>query len=265
MKNFIIATGIVIFAIGLGLSACKQKSPTNQETGAIVIATVDNSRTSVDWQGTYTGTVPCADCQGILTQITLKSDNTFSMQMEYLGKGNQAITFEGAFQWDDAGGIITLSGLEENSMPSSYLVGENKLIQLDMEGNRITGDLASMYELVKINETLVDVRWLLFELIDVDFSTRQFTPDTEPFITFHIEGNRISGNSGCNNFVGTYQMSAGSGLRFSGVASTRRMCLDMTIEDQMNKIFQLVDNFTQVDNNLTLSQGETTLAQFKRE
>ena len=38
----------------------------------------DNSRNSLDWQGTYVGTVPCADCPGIRMRIELKDDGTFA-------------------------------------------------------------------------------------------------------------------------------------------------------------------------------------------
>jgi heat shock protein HslJ len=185
--------------------------------------------------------------------------------MEYIGKEGSAQNFSGTFQWNTSGRTISLSGLSERSIPSTYQVGEDKLIQLDMNGNVITGDLASKYELIKVNELLVDVKWKLIEIKDVDLSTKNFEPEREPFIMFHTDGNRISGNGGCNNFFGTYQAGPGAGLRFSGVASTRMFCFDMAVEDQMNKIFQLVDNYMLNDNDLVLSQGETALAQFKRE
>ncbi|MDR0791964.1 MAG: copper resistance protein NlpE [Chitinophagaceae bacterium] len=147
MRKFILAGGLSIFILGFGMSACKWKGSTKSETNAIT--TADNSRVSIDWEGTYTGTVPCADCAGILTKITLKKDNTYNLQIEYMGKEGSAQRFEGTFKWDDSGSVITLGGLEKESMPAAYLVGENKLIQLDMNGKTITGEEASKYELTK--------------------------------------------------------------------------------------------------------------------
>ena len=43
-----------------------------------------NAQNSLDWAGTYEGTLPCADCPGIKTTITLKDDNTYTISEEYL-------------------------------------------------------------------------------------------------------------------------------------------------------------------------------------
>jgi heat shock protein HslJ/uncharacterized lipoprotein NlpE involved in copper resistance len=263
MKNFILTVGLCSFILGFGMSACKTKNAVKPETNTI--ATGDNSSISVDWAGTYMGTVPCADCQGILTRITLKEDNTYNLQIEYVGKGSPAENFEGTFQWDDAGNTVTLGGLKERSMPSAYMIGENKLIQLDMEGKEITGGLASKYVLAKIDESFVDKKWKLFELKDVDLSTKKSGPATEVFITFQLNGNRVHGNSGCNNFTGTYQTGPGAVLYLSQMVSTRKMCFDMTVEDQMSKLFQLIDNYSLQADTLSLKQRDTVLARFVRD
>jgi hypothetical protein len=49
-------------------------------------------------------------------------------------------------KWDDTGNIINL-GIAQT--PSYYRVAQNKLIQLDMEGKPVTGNLADMYVLTK--------------------------------------------------------------------------------------------------------------------
>ena len=107
-----------------------------------------NSQTALDWQGTYNGITPCADCEGIETKIILNTDLTFVIQTKYLGKGEGKVFEEkGNFTWDKTGGSISLLGLK--GRPSLYKVGENKLIQLDMQGNTITGELAEKYVLTK--------------------------------------------------------------------------------------------------------------------
>jgi uncharacterized lipoprotein NlpE involved in copper resistance len=118
----------------------------NQETPAF--ATEDNSSNSLDWEGTYTGIVPCADCEGIETTITIKKDLSYTVQTKYLGKKDAALSErKGLFSWNKDGNKITLSDIKNT--PAQYLVGENKLIQLDMQGNRITGESAGKYELIK--------------------------------------------------------------------------------------------------------------------
>jgi len=264
MRNFIFTVLTCILIFGFGISSCKSKgsSANNQTNNTATVTYADNSKNSLDWVGTYTGIVPCANCSGIFTQITLKNDSAFSLQMKYVGKEDSTLNFEGTFQWNDAGSIITFNNFKEESIPTSYLVGENKLIQLDLKGNVITGDLALNYVLTKVNENLVGKKWKLFGLKGIILSAETYGTGTEAFIIFQVNGNRINGNSGCNNFTGTYKIESGNKLHFSDMASTRKMCLDMTVEDLMNELFRNVDNYTLQHDTLSLNQGETILAQF---
>jgi uncharacterized lipoprotein NlpE involved in copper resistance len=107
-------------------------------------ATAENS---LDVVGTYTGILPCADCEGIETVIELRSDSTYTRTVTYLGK-KEKNRFSGTGKWSWINGFtITLGSSAEG--PAMYDVAENKLIQLDMAGNRIMGELASKYELKK--------------------------------------------------------------------------------------------------------------------
>jgi heat shock protein HslJ len=107
-----------------------------------------NSQNSLDWQGTYKGITPCADCEGIETELVLNKDLTYVIKTKYLGKGDGKVFEEsGNFVWDKNGSSISLEGLK--GRPSHYKVGENQLIQLDMEGKPITGDLADKFVLKK--------------------------------------------------------------------------------------------------------------------
>jgi uncharacterized lipoprotein NlpE involved in copper resistance len=108
----------------------------------------DNSETSLDWEGVYKGITPCANCEGIDTELILGKDKTFVLKTKYIGKGTQKINVEqGSFSWDKSGSVITLNGLDHK--PNKFKVGENHLVQMDMSGNIVEGDLASKYILQK--------------------------------------------------------------------------------------------------------------------
>jgi uncharacterized lipoprotein NlpE involved in copper resistance len=104
------------------------------------------AKTSLDWAGVYTGTIPAADGEGINIRMKLDKDNTYELKYEYIGKPANSFTNTGSFKWNNTGDIINL-GIADT--PSYYKVAENKLIQLDMEGKPITGNLADMYVLTK--------------------------------------------------------------------------------------------------------------------
>lgn len=124
----------------------------NRENSAKVSTTdqVHQSQNSLDWQGTYVGVIPCADCEGIEVKLELTSDLHYRKTMVYLGKGNsQPFIQEGNFSWNKEGTNIQLLGDTNDS--TQYKVGENQLIQLDRAGQTIQSEFADSYKLKKIN------------------------------------------------------------------------------------------------------------------
>jgi uncharacterized lipoprotein NlpE involved in copper resistance len=156
MKNrFLILVGISIFFFSCKKEMKIEEVKTDSLKTVIDTILVDtivknghNSKNALDWYGIYKGIVPCADCEGIDTEITLTKDMMFILKTKYLGKGDQTV-FEkkGTFTWDATGAVISLNDLKGS--PNKYKVGENKLTQLDMEGKEISGTLAEKYILKK--------------------------------------------------------------------------------------------------------------------
>jgi uncharacterized lipoprotein NlpE involved in copper resistance len=106
-----------------------------------------NSKNSLDWAGVYTGTIPSASGTGINVRLMLNRDQSFALRYEYLDRPSNAYNWTGSFQWDDKGNTVILNINDE--VPPYYKVAENKLIQLDMKGKQITGNLADNYVLKK--------------------------------------------------------------------------------------------------------------------
>ncbi|MVW69920.1 copper resistance protein NlpE [Bordetella sp. 15P40C-2] len=129
-----------VFLMTALLSAC---APVPQ-TGAAFDAE-HNARTALDWAGTYRGVLPCADCEGIDTVVTLEDDGSYQTIAKYLGKRNAVSEERGRFGWNAAGNTVTLGQRE----PVQYFVAENRLIRLATDGSRINGPLADSYVLTK--------------------------------------------------------------------------------------------------------------------
>lgn len=111
----------------------------------------DNSQNALDWDGTYSGITPCASCEGIKTLLTLKRDNRYILESEYLGRSDKTFIEQGVFEWNPTGSKITLKQEVTNEKAGKqFLVGENQLFMLDGAGNRVTGTLADSYRLIKI-------------------------------------------------------------------------------------------------------------------
>jgi uncharacterized lipoprotein NlpE involved in copper resistance len=151
MKNkliLVVCASLFFFSCKKEVKKAEIKTDTIAKVGAAAPTVSDNSQNSLDWQGTYKGTTPCADCEGIETELILNPDLTYILKTRYLGKGDGKVFEEkGSFVWDKTGGSIMLQGSKGG--PSQYKVGENRLIQLDMEGKPITGALADKFVLIK--------------------------------------------------------------------------------------------------------------------
>ena len=106
-----------------------------------------NSKNSLDWPGVYTGTIPSASGTGINVRLTLSSDQNFALRYDYVDRPNSQYNYTGSFKWDNKGNIIKLT--IDRETPPYYKVVENALIQLDMKGKPITGNLADDYVLKK--------------------------------------------------------------------------------------------------------------------
>ena len=79
-------SGILILAAAALLAACggnTQKKAAAGGTETVAgMPDMHTAETSLDYQGTYAGTLPAADCPGIETRLTLKKDGTFDLHME---------------------------------------------------------------------------------------------------------------------------------------------------------------------------------------
>lgn len=151
MKTIKVVSGSLLVAL-LALTSCKEKPKTE------VIESVDveqigfsgqdghNSQNSLDWNGVYKGVVPCADCSGIETSLTLNRDYTYVLSTLYQGKEDQAHIYKGKFDWDSSGAVIIL---DEHNAKQRYKVGEGYLLMLNTEGEIITGEMADLYRLTK--------------------------------------------------------------------------------------------------------------------
>jgi len=154
MKKVVIAVSLVF----LSLISCQkqaEKDGKSDDTTTVVndsasstVSDEHNSQNSLDYLGMYKGVLPCADCNGISTNIILNKDLSYEIITVYLGKREKIHREKGTFTWNKDGNTIILN--EIKNAPNQYFVGENTLIQLDMEGKRITGELANKYVLVKL-------------------------------------------------------------------------------------------------------------------
>lgn len=148
-QNYLLTTFMALAV--LGVTGCStspltkqtsQSKPQPQQTQPVVDE--HSAEYALDYEGTYTGILPCADCQGIKTKLILNKDKTFLYEQNYLGKSKKPFINSGNYQVK--GGTLTLSLADK---PLNFSVGESGVYYLDDKLQRYTGKLASYYTLAK--------------------------------------------------------------------------------------------------------------------
>jgi heat shock protein HslJ len=227
------------------------------------VATGDNSRNALDWQGAYVGTVPCADCEGIRTRVELRGDGTFSRSLTYLGTGRPPVEGGGTFTWDAAGSRIEL--VDAAGSAGRYQVGENALLPLDGDGQRLGGERAALYRLDKIvNDSRIENR--RWQLVELNGQPVLPPPGREgAFLELDSAQGRVTGNASCNRFFGGYDLTANNRLEFApNLASTMMACPELERERAFLDALGRVDNYAIADGVLSLNRARMApLARFQ--
>lgn len=261
--SFLLASMLLLGCAEPDANANAGHSSVGNSTTATVADPAHNSRNALDWDGRYEGVLPCADCEGIKTKLTLQQDGHYQMETNYLGKSEQVFREHGQFEWDDSGQIVRLHRPQPGG--DQFFVGENVLWQLDRDGQRIQGELAEHYKLHKApppelaGQPLADTKWQLTELMG-----QQLPADNPVYIVFSSKEARVHGHAGCNRFFGGYELKSDTmQLRISDVGMTQMACMADNYESEFLQALQSFDNFNLTDEQLTLNRARMApLARF---
>lgn len=251
ISHFVSTVVMILFAFTLLSCNVKQIGTVTNPTPG------DTSQNSLDYDGIYRGTIPCADCEGIKATVYLMRNNTFKTVYEYLGRDVKPFETSGTFTWNEEGNTVTLKSAND---ATSYFVGENTLTQLDQDGKKMTGTLASKYILSKDNYRILHRKWKLIEIDGKSITSQSMKK--EAYIQFSHIDNRYSAYAGCNTMSGTFATESNNRLKLGRGMSTLMACQDMTIEKELSKVLSTADRFQIDGNHLVLLKGEISLAKF---
>ncbi len=128
---------VAICALAMIMASCTNNQSKSNE---------QQEESTQDFYGTYQGVLPCADCPGIKTVLTLRDDTTYDLSTEYLEKGDGEVVTSGVYTLEnDVITLITPSTNEE----TYYKILDGKLAFLSPDKQLIEGELADKYILTK--------------------------------------------------------------------------------------------------------------------
>jgi len=236
----------------LCISACQQsEKPVNAPSDSL-------STDLPQWAGTYEGTVPCADCEGIETRLTLYRAMTYRLVTRYLGKSDELVDKRGKFNIDATTSIATLEGIENG--PSQYLLGKNKVTQLDMQGEMSPGSQTNQYQLMRLpGSELVGIRWSLKDLMGKEINSNP------AYLMFDLDNRLIRGFGWCSPLRGSFEIESAGHITFGPVDGAAQVCADSILETQFLNLFEAADQYILEGRNLSLYRvRERPLAVFRQ-
>ena len=84
--------------------------------------------------GEFSGKLPCADCSGIETKLTLNEDGSFLLDETYLEKKDGQFNAKGSYEVSEDGAFVTLKE-EGNDKPRVFLVEEDAAYLVEKVGD----------------------------------------------------------------------------------------------------------------------------------
>ncbi|HEY8916116.1 MAG TPA: copper resistance protein NlpE N-terminal domain-containing protein [Chitinophaga sp.] len=137
-------TFIFTCILGILLTACggNKPAPADADSSALLTPAQPDAGAHTP-NGSYQGTLPCADCPGIDYQISLYDNNHYKTLMVYRDRNqNRPMVDTGTWKIEQDSMVrITLSGQSKQT----FLFEDGRLYQLNEHGQRITGALADNY------------------------------------------------------------------------------------------------------------------------
>lgn len=215
--TFMIFLAVIILQFS---NSCGSKKIESSKDTAIDMHVANNS---LDWQGVYTGILPCTDCNGIQTVLILFKDMTYSMKKIHIGKSDPNYPSNGKFSWCKNGTTIEI----KDSLNISYfLVAENALVKTSSCMNIFSENTNDSFVLKKDLLGLIEKTWVLFELN----GKTNFASSIETQLRFYAYYNSFYSNGSCNKIIGNYFMNENT-LQFNNISSTRMMCMGGGVDE----------------------------------
>lgn len=133
---------------------------------------------------------------------------------------------------------------------TSFLTGACAASMIALMGSCTVGNVS----IDQVN-TILAGNWYISQVND---STIKSVDEEWPYLDLNTKEGSLSGNLGCNQVMGSFTFNDKGQITFDNLASTRRMCHDMSIEDALSVSLPEVRQYfyNKVTGTLTLSTAE---------
>lgn len=235
-------------------SACKNNQSTQKTSTKTVVS------------GLYRGILPCADCEGLQTEIKFDGNSHYELLQKSIGKESEIVTDYGEYKWLLKDKKIQLKSKSNQNGNLIFEVEDNQLVKLTDNATKFPDDTAGQYLLRKELNADYRITGKYWKLIELNGQVVTVTDQhlREPYFILRNDKHTLNGHGGCNAIFGFYEIKEGNRIKFGTMASTMKACFEDKIENSYFKVFEKTDNYSVKNDTLSFNKARMApLAKFK--
>ncbi|WP_262967338.1 copper resistance protein NlpE [Methylobacter psychrophilus] len=108
------------------------------------VAPIDKS---LDFHGIFYGYLPCKDCNGIKSTLSLKQNNNYLLVTQPAKESSREFYEKGKYTWNEEKHTVVLTSRNEANIRQYLIKDEGTLILLNADGTQMKGDDEDSYAL----------------------------------------------------------------------------------------------------------------------
>jgi len=97
------------------------------------------------FRGVFYGFLPCKDCNGIKTTLSLKQHDNYLLVTQPARESSREYYEKGKYSWNEENHTVILTPRNGSGIRQYHIENEATLVQLSSGGARMTGDEADRY------------------------------------------------------------------------------------------------------------------------
>jgi uncharacterized lipoprotein NlpE involved in copper resistance len=137
----------LVLLLSIALASCKNGTPdeksTNPSNSQSAVASTGNIY--MDLAGIYQDTLPCANCPGIITELTIQPDTTFILRERFLsaeGRPTKSDQMKGVYSFSDNEKKMKLTSSAQGAVDRFFEISNGVIISTSGEGNTASKDMS---------------------------------------------------------------------------------------------------------------------------
>ncbi|UOA09095.1 copper resistance protein NlpE [Methylobacter sp. S3L5C] len=108
---------------------------------------VEPSDKSLDFHGIFYGYLPCKDCSGIKSTLSLKNNNNYLLVTQPAKESSREFYEKGKYTWNEEKHTVILTPRNKADTRQYLIKDEGTLILLNTDGSKMKGDDEDSYAL----------------------------------------------------------------------------------------------------------------------